>query len=92
MTSKQIQQYKQLVERGPVLWIFKVKCAECGKLTAGRLPRAGRHEGDGTFWFPRRHKGPDGQPCPGNVEEGEVIETPTKANPRYQPPVQEGTK
>ena len=45
-------------------------CASCGKETAGRLPRAnGRTLGDGTVRYPRRHKGPDGRPCPGNILE-----------------------
>lgn len=50
----------------------RFKCSACGKLTAGRLPRAGRHHGDGTYWFPRRHKR-DGKPCPGNIMEAEVV-------------------
>jgi hypothetical protein len=54
-----------------------VLCAVCGKATkGGRAPRLafGRSGtgkvGDGTFRYPRRHKGPDGEPCPGNIEEG----------------------
>lgn len=47
---------------------FRVKCAVCGKLTAGRLPRKGRHEGDGTLWYPRRHN------CPGDIIEGILVE------------------
>lgn len=48
----------------------KFQCSVCGKITAGRLPSAGRgDEGDGSFYFPRRHKGLDGKPCAGNIEE-----------------------
>jgi hypothetical protein len=47
----------------------KFKCSVCGKLTAGRLPSGG----DGSFYFPRRHKGSDGRPCPGNIEEAEWV-------------------
>jgi len=50
--------------------ITRYKCAVCGKLTDGRLPK----EGDGSFYYPRRHKGINGQPCPGNVIEAEWVE------------------
>jgi len=53
---------------------YSWRCKVCGKVTAGRLPRAGRHVGDGTFMFPRRHKGSDGQPCRGNIQEAEMVE------------------
>lgn len=43
----------------------RYNCSICGKPTAGRVPRGG----DGTFILPRRHNGPDGQPCRGNIEE-----------------------
>lgn len=43
----------------------RFRCAVCGKPTAGRLPRGG----DGTFYYPRRHQGPDGKPCEGNYRE-----------------------
>jgi len=56
---------------------FKIVCSVCGKVTAGRLPRASRHDmGDGTFWFPRRHD-VDGKPCDGNIEEGKMIDAPS---------------
>lgn len=51
-------------------------CRVCGKRTAGRLPRASRHEpGDGSFWYPRRHK-VDGRPCMGSTEEAVIITEP----------------
>lgn len=50
-----------------------IQCAVCGKMTQGRLPREGGHKGDGTFWFPRRHK-IGGLDCAGNVQEGIIIE------------------
>lgn len=59
--------------------MLKVKCVVCGKITAGRLPRASRHDvGDGTFLFPRRHK-VSGVDCPDNIEEGEVVEPSNNA-------------
>ena len=58
--------------------ITRFRCAVCGKLTAGRLPRDGRHTGDGTFWFPRRHDGADGRPCPGNIKEAELVDVERK--------------
>lgn len=51
----------------------KVQCAVCGKVTAGRLPRIGKHKGDGTFFYPRRHK-VNGKDCPGNIQEGIMID------------------
>lgn len=53
--------------------LFRVRCVVCGKVTAARLPREGRYKGDGTFWFPRRHK-VEGVDCRGNIEEATVIE------------------
>ena len=48
----------------------KFKCAVCGKVTVlGRLPR----NGDGTFYFPRRHRA-NGKPCEGNTQEAQWIE------------------
>jgi hypothetical protein len=52
--------------------VFRCPC--CGKETAGRLPK----RGDRTFRYPRRHKGPDGKPCPGNIEEAKWINIPDK--------------
>lgn len=54
----------------------RFQCVVCGKITAGRVPVSftnHRERGDGTFRYPRRHKGPDGQPCPGNIEEAEWV-------------------
>lgn len=55
---------------------FKVRCTVCGRLTAGRKPPGG----DGTFWFPRRHKNAVGGNCPGNILEGKIVSenTPVK--------------
>lgn len=44
------------------------KCVVCGKVTAGRMAVGG----DGTFYFPRRHKR-DGKPCPGNFCEAKWV-------------------
>lgn len=64
--------------------ITRFRCVHCGKLTAGRLPRAiitsptgrvtySRHDvGDGSFYYPRRHD-VDGEPCPGNILEAEWV-------------------
>jgi len=57
--------------------ITRYKCVVCGKVTAGRLPQnPSRHReaGDGTLMYPRRHKGKDGKPCPGNIEHAEWVE------------------
>jgi hypothetical protein len=49
--------------------VTRFRCVVCGKMTAGRLPRDGRHfPGDGSGRYPRRHKGVDGKPCKGNIE------------------------
>lgn len=50
----------------------RFRCVICGKLTAGRMPREGRHIGDGSARFPRRHK-INGQPCAGNIREAEWV-------------------
>jgi hypothetical protein len=55
-------------------WETRFKCVVCGKLTAGRMPREGRLVGDTSARFPRRHKGPDGKPCPGNIEDAEWVD------------------
>lgn len=55
----------------------RVKCSECGKVTAARLPRDGRLKGDGSAWFPRRHN-VNGEPCPGNFEFAEIINDPNE--------------
>ena len=31
------------------------------------------------FWFPQRHRSPDGGPCPGNVEEADLVTVPIQA-------------
>jgi len=46
----------------------RFRCQHCGKLSAGRVPRSGRHVGDGTLRYPRFHK-VDGAPCPGLLYE-----------------------
>ncbi len=51
--------------------ITRYKCVVCGKLTAGR--QTGKHS-DRSERFPRRHNGPDGEPCPGNIEFAEWID------------------
>lgn len=50
--------------------ITQYKCIICDKVTSGR--RTGKHS-DGSERYPRRHKGPDGEPCPGNYEFAEWI-------------------
>lgn len=56
------------------IWDYKVKCSVCKKLCIPRLPREGRLKGDGTVWFPRRHR-IDSNDCEGNIIEGELIAT-----------------
>ena len=58
----------------------RFKCVECGKVTAGRLPvnpDRWRERGDTTARYPRRHKGKDGKPCPGNIKEAEWVDEET---------------
>ncbi len=62
----------------------RFRCVICGKVTAGRLGRVGRHVGDGSARFPRRHKGADGQPCPGNVYDAEWIDVLARAAPAQE--------
>ena len=50
----------------------RFKCVVCGKLTAGRKPKASWEPGDTTARFPRRHD-VDGKPCSGNIEEAEWV-------------------
>jgi len=56
-------------------WNYQVKCPICGKVTGGRLPRAGGHKGNGTWWFPTRHKQnkTDKKYCEGIFMEGEIV-------------------
>jgi hypothetical protein len=50
---------------------YRWKCACCGKLTVGRLPKGG----DGSFYYPARHTAADDEaPCPGNYEQAELVE------------------
>jgi hypothetical protein len=48
------------------------KCASCGLVTTGRLPRAHREPGNGTYYYPRRHK-IAGLVCPGVYDEAEWV-------------------
>lgn len=50
--------------------IVRFRCVVCGRLTVGRKPTGG----DGTFYYPARHRGEDGAPCPGNVRQAELVE------------------
>jgi hypothetical protein len=51
----------------------KFKCVVCGKITAGRIPRATRHDvGDGSVRFPRFHL-INGSPCAGNYKLAEWV-------------------
>lgn len=53
----------------PQHFLNQFRCTACGKITAGRVPTGG----DGTFRYPRRHKGPDGATCPGCYTEAEWV-------------------
>lgn len=55
---------------------IRFRCAECGKLTAGRFPRGG----DGTFYYPRRHQ-VDGQECRGSYMEAIWIRSVPEEKP-----------
>lgn len=60
--------------------ILRFRCVVCGKLTDGRLPKGG----DGSVYYPRRHNGKDGEPCPGNLQEAEWIEVEKVVYPYYK--------
>lgn len=49
---------------------YRVICKYCGKECA---PSLRGFPGDGTVYFPRRHKH-NGQPCPGNIPDVDVSE------------------
>ena len=51
----------------------RFKCVVCGKLTAGRLGRNGKHVGDTSHRFSRRHK-VNGKDCPGNILDAEWVD------------------
>ncbi len=63
----------------------RFRCVICGKITAGRLGRAGRHTGDGSARFPRKHNGADGRPCPGNVFDADWIDVDVAPAQEQQP-------
>lgn len=57
--------------------ITRFKCVVCGRLTAGRLPRGGRHRpGDTSAYYPRRHKH-HGKPCAGNILQARWVDVET---------------
>lgn len=37
---------------------IRYRCRVCGKITAGRRPRASWEQGDGSLMLPRRHNAP----------------------------------
>ncbi|AFU88230.1 hypothetical protein CcrColossus_gp360 [Caulobacter phage CcrColossus] len=53
---------------------LRFQCVRCGKLTGGRRPRDGIGPGDGSYYWPRRHKSDLGDPCPGIYDEAEWVE------------------
>lgn len=57
--------------------IIRFKCVICGKISDGR--RTGRYS-DLSERYPRRHKGSDGKPCPGNIEFAEWVEVEGNSN------------
>ena len=52
------------------------KCTECGKLTAGRVPK----DGDRTFRHPRKHYDKNGDVCSGCYQEAEWIDVKFKGD------------
>jgi site-specific recombinase XerD len=60
----------------------KFRCGICGKISAGRQHRDESHPDAGSVTWPRRHTGPDGQPCPGNSQEAERISIPVRQGNR----------
>ena len=54
--------------------MFECQC--CGKVTAGRMPKGG----DGTYYYPRKHKGDDGETCEGVYDEAISVQVDDKNN------------
>ena len=57
--------------------ILRYKCAVCGKISGGRIPK----NGDGTLVFPRKHYNQNdtsGDYCKGCYEEAEWVEVKIK--------------
>lgn len=68
---------QELAAAGSLRQIVRFRCAACGKLSVGRLPREGRQVGNWSWYWPRRHDGANGTPCPGNtLEAGPVSYDP----------------
>ena len=52
----------------------RFRCVVCGKLTAGRRPRAvWREEPDGTLIYARKHRTANGEVCEGSYKEAEWV-------------------
>jgi len=51
---------------------LRFRCAECGKETAGRLPKGG----SGDYYWPRKHRDSSGKVCEGVYREAEWLKTP----------------
>lgn len=70
----------QLIERGLASLAPKedrtrkrYACAVCGHISDGRLLEAGSEQTDPSMRFPKKHKGPDGQPCAGNYRYARTV-------------------
>jgi hypothetical protein len=70
----------QLIERGLASLAPKeakprerYACAVCGHISDGRLLEEGSEQTNPSMRFPKRHKGPDGQPCAGNYRYARLV-------------------
>lgn len=72
-------------------FVTRFKCAVCGKLTAGRMPRIhSRHEGDTSARWPRWHA-VNGKVCDGNFKEAEWVDVPKPPNDQAHPTAAKAT-
>ena len=55
--------------------VCRFRCSVCGRLTAGKVPNSdGRYAADKSERYPRMHRRPFGEPCPGVYEFAEWVE------------------
>lgn len=62
---------------------YRFKCVVCGRLSSGRQPR-----GEGTAFYPRRHKHHDHHgieiDCPGNIKGAVIVKVKITGNQAFE--------
>lgn len=56
------------------------KCVACGLITTGRLPSTRWAKGDGSLYYPRRHRDSEDRLCSGVFDEAEWVRVPYGCN------------